>query len=374
MGDIEKSTTDAVLSLREQLKDMKKNLRLFSLSVKSLYAQNAVGSKAAASEKFRKLRDDTRNDAVVYLKGILPLSTQFATSISDFFNYYEDLEFQKWCEMLSSILEETVGYKQLCETLLKMHEDILVPLKRRQDQAKVIITECKGLQEKFDIKKKEYEERAQTKANWAFGLSFVPGVGIIANQVLKENAKADLAEADAHGDEAEIQGAAAIAVRDTLIPALEGFIDGITRASGFFSIMEQEIRKFEGKAEKGKEGRKLLHYKVMKREAQDMKSICQTFSAALPDVKSDFEAISSEGTDQNYVDRCLKEHRRTIQATCTTSNLVSNLLAATTGYGVLGVVTGSATGRVVNSNVASALLMGAQSAETAVQALTGWFS
>ena len=85
MGDIEKSTTDAVLSLREQLTDMKKNLRLFSLSVKSLYAQNAVGSKAAASEKFRKLRDETRNDAVVYLKGILPLSTQFATSISDFF-------------------------------------------------------------------------------------------------------------------------------------------------------------------------------------------------------------------------------------------------------------------------------------------------
>ena len=32
-------------------------------------------------------------------------------------------------------------------------------------------------------------------------------------------------------------------------------------------------------------------------------------------------------------------------------------LAATPGYGLLGFVTGSATGRVINSNVASALLL-----------------
>lgn len=37
---------------------MSKNLRLFSLPVKSLYAQNVVGLKATASEKFRKLGDD----------------------------------------------------------------------------------------------------------------------------------------------------------------------------------------------------------------------------------------------------------------------------------------------------------------------------
>lgn len=54
---------------------------------------------------------------MVYLKGILPLSSQFASSINDFFVFYEALNFQEWCEKLSSIHEETVGYKQLCEAL-----------------------------------------------------------------------------------------------------------------------------------------------------------------------------------------------------------------------------------------------------------------
>ena len=126
MGDIEQLTKD----LRWQLEEMPKNIRLFSCSVRSLYAKNAVGKTAEASEKFRKLRDDTRNDALVYLKGILPLSSKFASSINDFFVFYEALNFQEWCEKLSSIHEETVGYKQLCEALLKMHTDILVPLKR----------------------------------------------------------------------------------------------------------------------------------------------------------------------------------------------------------------------------------------------------
>ena len=354
MGEIQKSTMDAVVTLRKEMKDISKNLRLFSLSMKSLYTEKAVRINAGTTQKFKKLRDDTRNDAMVYLKGILPLSSTFATSVSDYFEYYETLDFQEWCELLSSILEKTVGNKELCETILKMHEDILVPLKKRQDQATLVVTECKGLQKKFETKRREYEETAQTKNICAFGLSLVPGVGMMASNALKENAEADLAEADSYGAEAEAQGAAAIAIRDTLIPALESFIKGITKAAGFFSIMEQEIGKFEGKAEKGIDTQKPLHYTVMKREAQDMKSICKTFSAVLLDVKADFDAISSEGTDQNYVDRCLKEHRRTIKATCTASKFVSSLVAATTGDFAGAIQGGTFTNSIFASNLLEA--------------------
>ena len=176
--------------------------------------------------------------------------------------------------------------------------------------------------------KQECNARGQNKEMWGVGLSFlIPPAGY----ALRKEASDDFAEADAHGHKAEIQEAAAIAIRDTLIPALENFVEGITKAAGFFSVMEQEICKFEGKAEKGKDSAKLLHYKVMRREAQDMKSICQTFIATLPDVKSDFEAISNEGTDQDYLDHYLRGHREIIRETCTTSNLVSSLLAVTTG-------------------------------------------
>jgi len=328
MGDIEKETTKAVVDLRGQITDMSKSMRIFSLSMRSLYVEKAVGTKAEAAGKFRKLRDDTRNDAMVYLKGVLPLSTKFVSSISEYFEYYEALEFEEWCEMIKDILEETIGYRQLCETLLKMHEEILVPLKKRQDEAKIVITEFKGLQEEYEEKKKAFEESAEAKTNWAFGLSFVPYIGPIVGHVLKGYADKDLAEAVAHGAQAEIQGAAAIAVSETLIPALERFIDGITSAAGFFSVMEQEIRKFEGQAEKGTKSPKKLYFKIMNKEARDMKSICQTFYAVLPAVRTDFEAIPTEGTDQNYVDKWLERQKKIIEERCSVKALAIKLLAA----------------------------------------------
>ena len=94
-------------------------MRRFSLALRSLYEGKSVV-------------DETRKDAMVYLKSILPLSTQFLASISEFFEYYEALDYEEWCDMLSDILEETKGYQQLCVTLLKIHEDFLTPIKRRK--------------------------------------------------------------------------------------------------------------------------------------------------------------------------------------------------------------------------------------------------
>ena len=79
-------------------------------------------------------------------------------------------------------------------------------------------------------------------------------------------AEEDLAESVAKGCEEQIQEVAA-AVSNTLIPALKGFISGISRAAGLFSVMEQELKKFEGKAEKSIDDGKNMYYKVMKAQA-----------------------------------------------------------------------------------------------------------
>lgn len=331
MDDIEKKAWAAAIDLRENLTSMSVTMRMFSLAMRSLYVEKAVGTITETAGKFRKLRDDTRNDAMVYLKGVLPLSTKFVASISEYFEYYEALTFDEWRDMLSGILQETVGYRELCEMLVKMHEDILVPLKKRKDEAALIVSELKGLKEEFEEKKKELEEKAKTKRSWAIGLAFIPFVGAIASAALAAAADSDLADAVAKGTEAKIQEAAAIAVTETLIPALENFIDGIRKAAGFFSVMEHELRKFEGKAEKGQKDPKRLYYKVMNKEARDMKSTCQIFYAVLPDVRTDFLAIPSEGTDQNYVDKWLQKQKMTIKDKCKAGPLAKKLLQAISG-------------------------------------------
>ena len=99
-------------------------------------------------------------------------------------------------------------------------------------------------------------------------------------------------EASRQGALAAVQKDAARKVSGKLIPALQDFVTGVTKAAGFFSVvMEQEFRKFEGKAEKGNDTHKFLHYKVMKNEASDMKSICRVFNTALPEVQRDLSLM-----------------------------------------------------------------------------------
>ena len=203
---------------------------------------------------------------MVYLRGVLPLSTKLVSSINEYFECYEALEYKEWPYMLSDILEETIGYRELCQALLQMHEDILVPLKEREDQARSIIKELKHLQREFERKRKELEEKAGSERSWAVGLAFVPIVNMIVSALSLAAAEEDLAESVAKGCEEQIQEVAA-AVSNTLIPALKGFISGISRAAGLFSVMEQELKKFEGKAEKSIDDGKNMYYKVMKAQA-----------------------------------------------------------------------------------------------------------
>ena len=95
--------------------------------------------------------------------------------------------------------------------------------------------------------------------------------------------------------ESKINGAAALVVAHTLIPALSNFIDVLKKAIGFFLVMEQELGSFEIKAGKAKKSPKQLYYKVMGKEAGNITSLCQACYAVLLDIRTDVEAIPSEG-------------------------------------------------------------------------------
>ena len=316
---MEKKTKKEVDELREIMKRMSVDMRLFSLTMRSLYAEKAVGTDEEVAKEFRKLRDDTRNDAMVYIEGILPLTTEFVTSISAYFDNYDALSFDEWHESISSIRKDTADYKKLCMTILKLHYDILVPLKKRRDQAGMLVSKINGLDDEFEKKKEEQLKMADNQRFWASALCFVPYVGTIARTILDASADQNLAKATALKLQAFIHGSAALAVKETLIPALETFIEGISKAANFFSIMEQELQKFENNARKSEDKPtevQKIFYKVMKVEASDMKSICQLFHAAVPEVKTDFQALPTEGTDRNYVDEWLKKQKKMIEEEC----------------------------------------------------------
>ena len=145
MSQIEEACKNEAVSLKTHLHEMPTNMHLFSLSMRSLYADQAVGTSTKAAQKFRQLRDGTRQHAMVYLKCILPITTKFVMVLKDYFATYDALSYEEWCELLPDILEETTSHKELAHTVVKMHEDVIVPLKKREDEAKIIMTEFKSL-------------------------------------------------------------------------------------------------------------------------------------------------------------------------------------------------------------------------------------
>jgi hypothetical protein len=193
MSDTQNTTENVVGDLKENLRIMPRNMRLFSLSMRSLYANNAVGTSTDVARKFRKLRDDTRQDAILYLKCHLPISTNFVSSIKEYFEYYEALDYEEWCEMLPDIREETRTYKE------EMHEELMISLKKREDEAKIIMKEFKDLQTEYEKQEEKFEASAKSKMEWGLSFYFIPGINLIAHHLFKSLSNEDIVKAIAKG-------------------------------------------------------------------------------------------------------------------------------------------------------------------------------
>ena len=229
--------------------------------------------------------------------------------LREYFATYEALSYEEWCEILPGILEETTSHKELAQTVVTMHEELMVPLKKREDEAKIIMHEFKDLQTKYEKEKQLLEGKANLKYGWAAAFAYIPVVNLIAVPLLQSVGEGYKVKAIAKQAESEVQGAAALIVAEILIPALSNFIDGLTKAAGFFEVMEMEMKLFVENTSKSidSQHKRRLHYLRVKHEAKDLKSLCQAFYAVFPAVRTDFEAIPVEGTDQNFVDKWLEE-------------------------------------------------------------------
>ncbi|KAK3737716.1 hypothetical protein QZH41_000177 [Actinostola sp. cb2023] len=281
----------ALLNINDALHSLPNDMMKFSLYMRSLHVEESVRTDSEAARKFRQLRDDTKNDAMGYFKEVLPVSKKLVSAIDDFFDNYDGSVYEEWLKNLPDILKKTQGYRELCEIVVKMHESMLIPLKQREYKAKEVILELTELQKEYDEKKKELE--ASAEAQKISGLVIIPFVTMIVTPY-------DIAQATANCAQARLQVAAALLVKEELIPCLKALLSGLGNVAGFFSIVENQLQQFIGKGEKSQENAK-LYYTTMKKKAKEMRFNCQSFMAVLPAVETNFKTIPIE-EDKNYIE------------------------------------------------------------------------
>jgi len=203
-------------------------------------------------------------------------------------------------------------------------------LKKRQDDATTLMSEMTDLSAEYEKKAQELQESAESKNAWAIRLLFVPLVNVIATPLLKVSARRDLVTSVGKKKEAEIQIAAAGVVKNTLVKALSNFLEGLDAFARFFAVIHEELETFRNRGENAKdaEQHKLLHFNKMSKKASKIMGRCEIFFAVLPSIRSDLDAIPSEGTDQNYVDRWMKEQRAIIRNQCSSSSFIMKVMKA----------------------------------------------
>jgi hypothetical protein len=292
-------------------------MHLFSLSMRSLYCEEKVSPNVEKGKEFISLRDSTRNDAVAYLRGVMPLNETCLMKLQEYFSYYECLKFDEWKECIPDILEEVAAYSGACIALVKIHESYVTTLKKREDEAKQLCAQFQNLQDQYNKDIAELKSSAETKNKWALGLALVPYVGMIASPILMICSSSDLVSAVAKRGQQEIMFNASKSVSDILMPALAHFIKGLEIVAGFFNIVHNELRSFDDKMEE----RKRLHFIMLRSKAREIKAGCRAFHGLLPAVRTDFAAIPTDGTDENYVDRWLKKQDKILAESCNKNSL-----------------------------------------------------
>ena len=291
------------------------NMRLFSLNMRALYTTEAVGGFSDAAKKLREVRDATRNDAQVYLKGILPVCHNFVSSIKNLFEFYYILNYDEWDENLEDILEEAEQNEELSSYILKIHETFLTTMKQRQDEANIATKELHELTEKFKDILKNTAEKVQVAGAWVKKLNFSP-INIILYPFLALVYSGKVGEYLADESNSQIATAALLNINDSLIPALKAFVQGLTKAAAFFSVIHNDIREFKRRGDAALEKKKRWHFVIMKGKANIIMNNSDQFLGILPDVRTDFEAIPITGTDENYVDRWLQRQKALIEKKC----------------------------------------------------------
>lgn len=293
--------------MAEAVQELPEIMRTFSRCLTSHFEEKDVASSAYNAPGINRIRDQMRKDVVVYAKGVFPMSNQIVSYAQEFFEYYETLTLDEWKEHLPDFLEEVTRYQQCCTEIVRMHEDMMASLKRREDEAKVLISGIEGVNKALKEKRAELEKEAANSAAWAFRLMFVPIVNVFATPRLYKRAKKGRARAAVTDQQVGINETASMAMSGLLVPSLSEFIDRLDAFAGFFSVMKEELTSLHSSS--GIQ-RVTLHHIMMKKKAVKVKETIRGFYTMIPIVQNDLLCIKEEPGDLKYFEEWQKKNQK----------------------------------------------------------------
>ena len=307
-----KNEEQQVDMVQNKLKDLPPSMVIFSQSLRSLYAENQVTGNEETTVAFLEVRNNARQNGVVYATKVLPMTEKVIRAIGFFADYFTDLDFEDWSESLEDIINDVDKAQGVCDILRQMHNSIIIDLKKNEDMANVSITQMDKMAQQYreqeaDLIKKagDLNKEADNKRWWgAATAGLTLGIStVILNSYAKGEeaiAKKNIALAVARRENADIVDKAVCLTSGNLIPAVKAFINGLEVCSEFLSDTRERLEKMRMAGEKGS---KKPYYTMMKKRAGELNGTCLQFLALTDMMRNNLAAIPAEPEDRNYVDK-----------------------------------------------------------------------
>ena len=284
----EMATEKLVLELHQEMAKMPNQMRVFSRGLRFLFAELAVG-RADSAANFRQVRDAVRCDATVYVSIVLPLANLVILNISEYFDNYLALGLDDWKESLADIIKEVEGYENSCIFLTQMHESLVSSLNKRQIAAEKSLNEIKNCADEQDenVEKLHLDaigkvDSAQSWEKWGDILALPTlGLSTIITDNLASSSRAEaqknLARITALQANAEVGKQAAEMTHALLIPAVKGFLEGLSMSQVFFDETRSRLMN-------ATEEEKNKHFEIMKMNSAGINAVCKTFFRTIAEV------------------------------------------------------------------------------------------
>lgn len=302
--------------LQQQLDSLPPSMVMFSSSLRKLYATAKVTDQTKETRNFLAVRDSVRQNGIVYITKVLPMTEEVIRAIGFFSDYFTDLEFDDWSDCLDDIIGDVEKANEVCTILKQYHNSIIKDLMKNEDKANVSLTELTKMKEQYKVQEQKLMEQAQAHKKEAakerdysmWGAVFSFGISAaVSNKWADEaeaKAKHEHLEAIGKRENADIAFAAVLLVEGQLIPAVNTFIEGLNVCAMFLSDTKERLLKMK---EAGDKGKKKPYYKMMRNRAKELNATCLRFLAVTDLMRNHMGAIPSDTGDMNHVDKWLKE-------------------------------------------------------------------
>ena len=147
--------------LQEKLQSLPPSMVIFSSSLRKLYATAKVTDQDKETRNFLAVRDSVRQNGIVYITKVLPMTEEVIRAIGFFADYFTDLEFDDWSDCLEDIIGDIEKAIAVCDILKQYHNSIIKDLMKNQDKANVSVTELTKMKERYRVQEQELMDQAK---------------------------------------------------------------------------------------------------------------------------------------------------------------------------------------------------------------------